>query len=85
MKLTLKKPLQFGSETISELEFREATTKDFRDMPLEPKIGDFLDVAGKLCGRLPAEMNLLSPTDMMAVIGIVGNSFAPGLETGAKG
>jgi len=85
MKITLKKPVQFGSESISELEFREATAKDLRDLPLEPKVGDFLNVAAKLCGRTPSEMDLLSPVDMAEVIAVVGNAFAPGPETGAKG
>ncbi len=85
MKITLKKPVQFGTESIAELEFREATAKDLRDLPLEPRIGDFLNVAAKLCGRTPAEMDLISPADMAEVIAVVGNAFAPGPGTGEKG
>lgn len=85
MKLTLTKPIQFGTETITEFEFHEATAKDFRDLPLEPKIGDFLDVGAKLCGQTPAVMNMLCPVDMAEMLNIVGKSWTPGPKTGVTG
>lgn len=84
MKITLSKPVQFGSETVSELVFREATARDFRELPMEPRIGDFLNVAARLCGQVPAVMDMLSPSDMSEVIAVVGKSWAPGQGTGEQ-
>ncbi len=84
MKLKLSTPVTFGSQTIDELEFREAKAKDFRDLPLEPKIGDFMNVAAKLCGQVPSVIDMLSPRDMTEVISIVGKSWAPGPQIGEE-
>ncbi|QPC44007.1 phage tail assembly protein [Kaustia mangrovi] len=78
--VTLKEPVDWGDgETITHLEFRVPKAKDFRNLPMEPKFGDILDLMGKLCTRAdgPLIVEELEPADMMAVAGVVGD-FIPG-------
>lgn len=84
MKLKLLKPIQHGSELISELEFSEPTAKDMRGLPLEPKQGDLLDLAGVLCKQPPSVMNKLSLKDYMKVLETVSVFMVGGLEIGGS-
>jgi hypothetical protein len=81
-ELKLKAPIQFGSDKIESLTFREAKAKDFRDMPITPKIGDLLNVAAKLSGQPPSVIDLLSPGDMTEVLTLMGEFMGPGPATG---
>jgi len=81
-KVKLKKPIAFGSETISELTFREPKALDMRMLPLKPTTGDILDLATRLAGQLPSTMNDLSMEDYQQVMGVVGGFFTSGQETG---
>jgi hypothetical protein len=78
-------PIKFGTETISELKMRPGKAKDFRDLPIEPKLGDYLNVAAKLCGQPPSVIDELDPTDLaevMSAVGkLMGNGRAPGAPT----
>ena len=81
-ELKLKNPVQFGSDKIEALTFREAKAKDFRDMPITPKVGDLLNVAAKLSGQPPSVIDLLSPGDMTEVLMLMGEFMGPGPATG---
>lgn len=81
-ELKLKNPVQFGSEKIEALSFREARAKDFRDMPITPKVGDLLNVAAKLSGQPPSMIDLLSPGDMTEVLTFMGEFMGTGPATG---
>lgn len=85
IKITLKVPLKYGSETITELELKAPVARDFRDMPLEPKYGDLMDVAAKLCNQPPSVIDQLSPVDMSEVLLKVGEFMGTGPKTGKKG
>lgn len=80
----LKNPIQVGSEKIEVLKFREPKAKDFRDMPMEPKIGDMLNVAGKISNNPPSTIDQLSTADMPEVLKIVGEFMGTGQPTGVQ-
>lgn len=78
----LKNPIQFGSEIIEVLKFREPKAKDFRDMPMEPKIGDMLNIAAKISSNPPSKIDQLSAEDMKEVLKIVGEFMGDGQPIG---
>lgn len=83
--ITLKKPIQQGSETISKLEFREPVAKDLRKLPLENmSMSVMLDLAGDLCGQPTSVVDQLSIADTQEVLGVVGGFLAGIQETGGK-
>lgn len=81
-RLKLKEPIEFGSETITELVIRKPKAKDFRRMPAELKMGDMLDLLGTLCGQPKAVIDELCVEDMNAANEIVAGFMGRGPETG---
>jgi len=89
-RIKLNTPVQFGSETISELTLREPTARDMRGINISftgdgggsIRMGDMLDLAAKLAGQPPSVIDSLSPTDAMEVMGIVGGFMQGGRTTG---
>lgn len=79
---TLKEPVEFGKEKIEKLEFRAPKAKDFRKLPLQPNMGDMLDLAGRLANQPPSVMDEISAEDMMRVLDIVGKFMPDGPATG---
>ncbi|WVR18338.1 tail assembly chaperone protein [Bordetella phage PY223] len=78
--LKLKKPIQYGSETISELQVHEPTAKDLRSMPLDmgkATLGMMLDVAANCARQAPSVIDMLSMEDTMALAEMIGD-FLPG-------
>jgi hypothetical protein len=75
--VALKEPIPFGSETVTELKLRRPKAKDFRRLPLDPKLGDLLDLVGQLSGQPKAVIDELGVDDLSAVMGVVGD-FVPG-------
>jgi hypothetical protein len=82
--LKLKESIQQGTEQISELLVRKPKAKDIRKLPADPKTGDILDLAGRLCGQPPSVIDELCMEDTMELLDIVGNFIQPGQKTGAK-
>lgn len=83
--VTLKKPIQLGSETISKLEFREPVAKDLRKLPLDAmSMGVMLDLAGDLCAQPNHVIDQLGMADTQQVLGVVGGFLAAIQETGGK-
>lgn len=82
--LTLKEPIEQGSEKITEFVIRKPKGKDFRSMPMEPKVGDMLNLLGKLVGHPPSVIDELGAEDMVAAMEIVGGFIPGGLVTGGK-
>jgi hypothetical protein len=69
----LKKPIQVGSETITELRFRAVKAKDLRQLPTENRtMGDMLNIVGKLCGQPPNVIDELGDEDLQEVSSFVG-------------
>lgn len=83
--LTLKEPIQFGTQRIEQFTIRKPKGKDFRGMPVEPNIGDLLDLAGRLAAQPKAVMDELGPEDLAEVLGVVGDFFPGGPGTGRTG
>jgi hypothetical protein len=80
--LVLTEPVEFGKEAISELHFRAPRAKDFRRFPMDPSIGDMLDLAGKLSGQPDAVIDGMGVGDFQAVMELVGGFFPGGPGTG---
>ena len=84
--LPLSRPIKAGSEEIKDLVFTDRPrAKHFRGVTIGKdgaiKMGEMLDLAGRLCGQPPSVMDELSPEDMMAVMEIAGSFLPGGLTT----
>jgi hypothetical protein len=79
IKIKLQCPVEYGSETISELVIsREPEVGDFRDMPADPRlqtVGHSLDLIGKLSGQPPSVMNKIKPKDLPAITEVFDRFF----------
>lgn len=82
--IKLNVPIHFGTETILDLKIRPAKAKDLRDLPLDPKVGDLLNVAAKLASQPPSVMDELDPTDLGEVMAAVGKFMGSGQPPGEK-
>lgn len=83
--LKLKKPVQFGSETIAELEIREPTAGDIRDMPLDmtkATMGTLLDLASRCTAQPPSIINKLSIEDATRLAEVIGGFLSGSPQTG---
>jgi len=81
--VTLKEPITFGSETITELHLRAPKAKDFVGMPMSGHTGgDILKLAVRLSGQPDAVIGELSVADFMEVADIIGSFFPDGQPTG---
>lgn len=83
VKLTL--PIEHGSEMIRELVMRRPKAKDLRSLPMEPSMGDMLDLAGDLTGHPPSVIDELDIDDVMAITKVLENFMPSGQGTGDKG
>lgn len=81
--VTLKVPVQFGTETVTEFRLRRPKAKDFRRMPMEPKLGDLIDLAGSLAGQPKAVVDELDFEDLGKVLEVVGGFVPGGRESGS--
>lgn len=79
----LKEPLEWGSETITELEFRKPTIGDIKSMKLDSiLLEDILKLASKLSTQSQNVIDRLSIADGMGVAELLGNFLNPSRETG---
>lgn len=88
MKLKLKESVVFGSEVVSELEFRDkAKAKDLLGVKLSEidLTENVLKVAGRLCGRPTPFMEMLDAEDVLKLAEYVGGFFLSGRKTGTDG
>lgn len=70
--LTLKKPIQVGSEKVKSLTFSAPKAKHIRAMPADGgTFGDVMTVAGKMTGEAPSLIERLGPEDFAAVAELV--------------
>lgn len=84
MKITLKDPVQHGSETITELELRAPKAKDMRGMPLQLDWDSMLTLASRCAAQPPSVINELSFADLTQVAEAIGNFIGAGPLTGAQ-
>lgn len=83
-KYQLKVPVQWGSETVSELTVGALKAKHMRSVPAEPKMGDLLILVGHVTGQPQAFIDELDAADAMALCGLVGGFLSGGQGTGAS-
>lgn len=81
-KLFLSAPVNQGSEEITVLTVRKPFAKDLRSLPLEPNMGDFLNVAARLCDQPPSVIDKLEVQDAMALVEVVSGFIPDGPATG---
>lgn len=85
-KITLKHPIQFGSETVSELTFRRPKAGDMRGIKInaagDMSFDDMLTVAQRVTGRPPAVINEIDLEDLKPVFDVIGGFIKAGHQTG---
>lgn len=84
--LKLKFPIKDGSETISELKFRQATAKDMGKLKMggDQRLEDYFWMASRLTGQRTDVIEKLSPYDILEVAGYLGECMGDGQPTGEK-
>lgn len=81
----LKEPIEFGSETITEIVVNKPKGKHFRKLPVEPKLMDELwPFACAICNQPAKVLDELGADDFIAVMEVVGNFMPDGLEIGGN-
>lgn len=83
MKIKLATPIQYGTETITELELRAPKAKDMRGMPVSMGMDDMLTLASRCSAQPPSVIDELSFDDLTAVMEVIGNFIGRGRQTGA--
>lgn len=79
----LKKPIEWGEETITQLEFKVPTIGDIKFMKLtDPTLDDILKLGSKLSGQPQKMIEALSIADGMAVAELLGNFLGASQKTG---
>lgn len=84
---TLLKPVKFGSETVTEIRYKEPTGKHVRKVKIGPNanslvMGDYMDVFAAVADVPAPVIDLLSPADCVEIIGLVESFFTSGQATG---
>lgn len=82
--IKLQVPIEYGKDSIRELILRRPKARDFRSLPMEPSMGDMLNLAGDLAGQPPSVIDELDVADMLAVVEEVGKFMPSTQETGDK-
>jgi hypothetical protein len=71
--IKLEEPIKFGSEVISELNFRKPKAKDLRSLSMSAKADDLLKLAGKLCGQPDSVIDEMCIDDTKKVLDLVSD------------
>lgn len=82
--VTLKYPVKWGKTDIAELTFNRMKGRDLRNLPMEPNVGDMLDLAGRSCGQTPRFMDMIDAKDLMEIMEAVKHFLPDGLVAGDK-
>jgi hypothetical protein len=82
----LKYPIQFGSETITQLEFRRGKAGDMKGISLKDEVpaNDLMLIASRLCGRAPKVIELVDIEDIGEVTDIALDFYVSFLAAGKK-
>ena len=78
----LQDPIEFGSRVIDQLTIRKPKAKDMRKFPLNPSMGDMLDLASVLAGEPTSVIDELSVPDMTRVVEVIGDFLGASQATG---
>lgn len=84
--VTLKHPIDFGSERITTLVFRRGKLGDLKGMKVDgvPPIDQLLLLASRMCGKQVAALDLLEDEDGAEVLELALGFFARCLGGGKK-
>lgn len=81
----LKHPIEFGKETIEELEIKRVKAKHLRGLPLNPGFDDMLGLLQAVTGRpkiVIDDLDIEDVTPLMEMLGeMMGNSHPSGEVT----
>lgn len=80
--VTLARPLQLGKTKLETLELQPLSAKHLRDTPVEPGIGDLLELAGRLALQPAAIVDRLDVEDALLLIEVAAGFFADSRATG---
>jgi len=83
--VTLKHPIDFGSDHITALEFRRGRLGDLKGMRVDmvPTIDHLLMLASRLCGKPVKVLEMLSDEDAPLVVELALDFFGRCLEGGS--
>lgn len=84
IKLQLKKPIQLGEKTITELAIREPKAGDYRRLAGKSTMADGLQLLGIVAGQPTQVIDELSVPDMLAGLRVVEDFSGGGPETGSE-
>lgn len=80
---TLRNPVTFGSETITELTAsRPLKAKDFKGFPLDPTLGDLIPLLASICQVPPSQIGELDGNDYLMAIKEFADFLPNGGATG---
>lgn len=79
---TLKYPIEFGSETITELKFSRPKGKHLKQIGQNITLGDIMIIASKISGVSPRVLDELDAADYQSVAGIISDFLDNGPENG---
>lgn len=84
--VTLKHPVDFGSERVSQLEFRRGRMGDLKGMKVDtvPPADQLLMIASRLCGKPVKVLEMLDAEDGAEVLELALDFFAKCLEGGNR-
>lgn len=80
----LRKPIPFGSETITELTLRPVKGKDLRRLKADRPIPMTLELAGYLSGQVTEVIDELEGGDLAEVLRVASDFFEAFHETGSE-
>lgn len=82
----LRKPVEFGSDTVTALEFRRGKLGDLKGVTIDkvPPLDQLLLIASRLCGKPVKVIESLEDEDGAEVIGLALDFFARSLGGGGR-
>jgi hypothetical protein len=78
----LDEPVQYGSETITELRLIKPRAKHIRNFGTNQTVGDMLDLVGKLARQPKSFIDELSASDALKLSELVGSFLQGSARTG---
>lgn len=79
----LKHPIKIGTQDITALTAsRRLKAKDFKEFPLDPKLGDLAQLLSAICNEPLSTINELDGTDYMGAIKEFSDFLPSGAATG---
>lgn len=80
--IKLKYPIDFDSQTYTEITLKRPKGKHLKDVSAAPKMADLQRIAVRLTGYSNRLFEEMDAVDYMAVITAIGDFLADGRETG---